>query len=45
MGQGAFQGEESILADSVRTGGITARVGRVRSLAFLAILLSLGRYR
>jgi hypothetical protein len=36
-----FQGEESVLADAGRVGGITASVGWVRSLAFLSILLSL----
>ena len=35
QGQGASQGEESVLADSGRAGEITARVGRVRSLDFL----------
>ncbi len=38
MGQGASQGEESVLADSGRAGEITARVGRVRSQAFLSVL-------
>jgi hypothetical protein len=38
LGQGASQGEESILADSGREGEITAGVGRVRSLACLSIL-------
>src|SRR6185295_20291031 len=38
LGQGASQGEESVLADSGREGEITARAGRVRSLAFLSIL-------
>jgi len=38
LGQGASQGEESVLADSGREGEITARVGRVRSLAFSSIL-------
>ena len=38
LGQGASQGEESVLADSGRAGEITARVGRVRSPAFLRIL-------
>jgi hypothetical protein len=38
LGQGASQGEESVLADSGRVGEITARVGRVRSLDFLSIL-------
>jgi hypothetical protein len=36
---GASQGKESVLADSVRAGKIPARVGRVRCLAFLNILL------
>jgi hypothetical protein len=31
-------GEEAVLADSGREGEITARVGRVRRLAFLSIL-------
>jgi hypothetical protein len=31
-------GEETVLADSGREGEIAARVGRVRSLAFLSIL-------
>jgi len=38
LGQGASQGEESVLADSGREGEITAWVGRVRSLDFLSIL-------
>jgi len=38
LGQGTSQGEESVLADSGRAGEITARVGRVRSLAILSIL-------
>ena len=38
MGQGASQGKESVLADSGWEGEITARVGRVRSLAILSIL-------
>jgi hypothetical protein len=37
LGQGASQGDEAVLADSGREGEITARVGRVRSLAFLSI--------
>jgi hypothetical protein len=37
-GQGASQGDESVLADSGRESEITARVGRVRSVAFLNIL-------
>lgn len=36
--QGASQGEESVLADSGWEGEITARVVRVRRLAFLSIL-------
>jgi len=39
LGQGASLGEEAVLADSGWEGEITARVGRVRSLAFLSILL------
>jgi len=31
-------GEEAVLADSGRAGEVTARAGRVRSLAFLSIL-------
>src|SRR6266850_3006398 len=38
LGQGVSQGNESVLADSGRVGEITARVGRVRSLAFLSTL-------
>ena len=38
LGQGASQGEEAVLADSGREGEISARVGRVRNLAFLTIL-------
>jgi hypothetical protein len=38
LGQGASQGEESVLADSGRADEITDRVGRVRSLACLSIL-------
>ena len=38
LGQGAFLGEEAVLADSGRAGEVAARVGRVRSLAFLSIL-------
>ena len=38
LGQGASLGEEAVLADSGRAGEVTARVGRVRSLAFLSIL-------
>jgi len=44
MGQGASLGEEAVLADSGRVGEVAARVGRVRSLAFLSILLGQGRY-
>jgi len=32
-------GEETVLADSGREGEIVAKVGRVRSLVFLSILL------
>ena len=35
QGQGASQGEESVLTESGRAGEITARDGRVRSLDFL----------
>jgi hypothetical protein len=38
LGQGASQGDESVLAGSGREGEITAGVGRVKSLAFLSIL-------
>jgi hypothetical protein len=38
LGQGASLGEEAISADSGREGEVAARVGRVRSLAFLSIL-------
>jgi len=38
LGESASQGEESVLAGSGREGEITARVGRVRRLAFLSIL-------
>jgi hypothetical protein len=38
LGQGASLGEEAVLADSGRAGEVAARVGRVRSLAFLSIL-------
>jgi hypothetical protein len=44
LGQGAFQGEEAVLADSGLEGEVSARVGRARSLAFLSILLGQGRY-
>ena len=37
-GKGASLGKETVLADSGRAGEITARVGRVRRLAFLSIL-------
>jgi hypothetical protein len=37
LGQGASLGEEAVLADSGRGGEVSARVGRVRSLAFLSI--------
>jgi hypothetical protein len=38
LGKGASLGEEAVLADSGWEGEIAARVGRVRSLAFLSIL-------
>jgi hypothetical protein len=38
LGQGASQGEESVLADSGREGEITAGVGWVRCLNCLSIL-------
>ena len=38
LGQGASLGEEAVLADSGRAGEVAARVGWVRSLAFLSIL-------
>ncbi len=38
LGQGASLGEEAVLADLGRAGEVPARVGRVRSLAFLSIL-------
>ena len=38
--QGASLGEEAVLADSGWAGEVAARVGRVRSLAFLSILLT-----
>jgi hypothetical protein len=38
LGEGASLGEEAVLADSGRAGEVAARVGRVRSLAFLSIL-------
>jgi len=37
-GQGASLGEEAVSADSGRVGEVAARVGRVRSRAFLSIL-------
>ena len=37
--KGASLGEEAVLAGSGRAGEIAARVGRVRSLSFLSILL------
>ena len=39
LGQGAFLGEEAVLADSGRAGDVTAGVGRVRSLTCLSILI------
>ena len=42
--QGASLGEEAVLADSGWAGEVAARVGRVRSPAFLSILLGQGRY-
>jgi hypothetical protein len=39
LGQGAFQGEEAVLAESGQAGEVNARVGWVRSLAFLSSLL------
>jgi hypothetical protein len=36
MGKGAFQGEESVLADSGREGEVIAGVGRVRRATFSA---------
>jgi hypothetical protein len=39
LGKGASLGEEAVLADLGRAGEVVARVGRVRSLAFLSILL------
>ena len=38
LGQGASLGEEAVSADSGRAGEVTARVGWVRSLAFLSTL-------
>ena len=40
LGQGASLGEEAVLADLGRAGEVATRVGRVRSLAFLSILLA-----
>jgi len=40
LGQGGSLGEEAVLADSGRVGEVAARDGRVRSLAFLSILLT-----
>jgi hypothetical protein len=37
LGKGASLGEEAVLADSGRAGEVAARVGRVRSMAFLSI--------
>jgi hypothetical protein len=42
--QGASQGNDSVLADSGREGEIIAGVGRVRSPAFLNILLGIGGF-
>ena len=44
LGQGASQGEESVLADSGRAGEISAGVGRVGSLAFFSNLLKEFRF-
>jgi hypothetical protein len=38
MGKVASLGEEAVLADLGRVGEVAARVGRVRSLAFLSSL-------
>jgi hypothetical protein len=38
LGKGVSLGEEAVLADLGRAGEVAARVGRVRSLAFLSIL-------
>ena len=38
LGQGAFQGEEAVLADSGWEGEVVARAGRVRRLNILIIL-------
>ena len=40
LGKGVSLGGEAVLADSRRAGEIVARVGRVRSLVFLSILLN-----
>ena len=39
LGKAASLGEEAVLADSGLAGEVAARVGRVRSLIFLSILL------
>ena len=39
VGQGVSLGEKAVLADSGLAGEVAARVGRVRRLAFLSILL------
>src|ERR1043165_3831935 len=39
LGQGASRGEEAVSVDSGRVGDISARVGRVRCVASLSILL------
>jgi hypothetical protein len=41
FGQGASLGEEAVLADSGHAGEVAAGAGRVRSLAFLSILLGM----
>jgi hypothetical protein len=41
LGKGVSLGGEAVLADSGLQGDIVARVGRVRSLDFLSILLPL----
>ena len=38
LGEGASLGKAAVLADAGREGGVAARVGRVRRLAFLNIL-------
>ena len=40
LGQGVSLGEEAVLADVGRAGEVATRVGRVRSLAFVSILLA-----